>query len=738
MYSPSMTAVVNGKSLDVSQVSIDRSLPDPLAGGSLTAASGSFTAVEGEDVVSTVATPWDPSTVWPPVPESPASVSMDTGAGSVALLTGGRVVSASGGTSGREVDVEVADRYQSLDKSISWDAWSASTPAPGEAVTSRYVGLQTTAITDRILRHCGWFSTPPRLSFASLSVPGQGTLWPESGTVVTSGRVGNSGVYPSWGNADWGVAATDAEATYTMAGAYSVKSRGRVELTAMTMGGTTSARIDVLDGSAFLFRMSWSDTTGTLWVRSPSDSIVSAISVPRTDGLLYGSLTYVDDTTVVASIRSGGQVQTTTVSVSSLLTTRTVRDATISVLGRAAGFQVAFPSAAGSLNDWTPNAVLYPRQSNRNNLMVAPDVQAENCADLLAAQCEAECATYWIDETGVLRWWDLARLEATPVVATLTSDDDIAEAGFTWSHDQSSVRSRASVKWREPSREWNWRSAVDLWQGPGKTLGPNETVEELIDVPADEIWLVPDLVAKRVSTTGSGFNDGWGTWYGGIISTAGSEPDEWAYAYGSLLMTLEKITSRVFKSTIAWTGTDSVILSTPGRESTSWLWKRRRDFDLPIIRGKARITFFDQVTYSAQDRGDASPEHTIDAGWWIQDAAQAQYTADYAGARVTVPQPTLSSVALIPFPGLQLGDVVEVQDKSVARITVRGIVIEDSRNIDADMGMSHAVAIRPTSVSRNGVTWQDWAALTRPKTWSQWQTSEGGTWTAWGSNPLNT
>src|SRR5690606_35074535 len=112
--------------------------------------------------------------------------SMDTGAGPVAVLGNGGVVSASGGTSGREVSAEVADQYQSLDKTISWGPFADAQPSESEATIARYVGLQSIHVTDRILRHCGWFSTPPNPGYAALSVPAQGSMWPETGTVVTS------------------------------------------------------------------------------------------------------------------------------------------------------------------------------------------------------------------------------------------------------------------------------------------------------------------------------------------------------------------------------------------------------------------------------------------------------------------------------------------------------------------------------------------------------------------------
>ena len=109
VYGPGLTATVGGRSVDVVSASVDRGLPDPLVGGSLAAAGVEFTAVEGGEVASTVATPWDPASSWPPAPEASVSVSMDVGAGPVPVLSGGRVVSASGGTGGREVRVEAAD-----------------------------------------------------------------------------------------------------------------------------------------------------------------------------------------------------------------------------------------------------------------------------------------------------------------------------------------------------------------------------------------------------------------------------------------------------------------------------------------------------------------------------------------------------------------------------------------------------------------------------------------------------
>ena len=739
-----MSAAVNGKTVEVSSAQVDRSLPDPLVGGSLTSASASFTAVEGPDVTGTVATPWDPSVQWPPVPQSPASVSMDTGAGPVSLLGGGLVVSAGGGTSGREVEVEVADAYESLNRTISWDNLADSMPLAAEGQGDRYVGLQSVYWTDRILRHCGWYATPPRVGYAGLSVPAMGSMWPEAGTCITSGRTSSNGGYPSWDATSWGVGVRDVTATYIVGGGgYTIKSRGRMELLALAddvVSGTNQiAAADVT--ARGMVRMRWTQSSVYLDVRS-GGSYSQAVSVSRTPGVpMYATVEYVSDTTVLCIIRSGGASASQAVAVDSMVTTVGVQRAEIVADSLASGFQIGFPSTTGGLADWTPSVNMKMRVFNRNYQRVMRAVESEDCAELLASQCEAECATYWIDETGVLQWWDLARLESEPVVATLNSDDDIAEGGFTWSHDLSQVKSGVLVKWREPLAERKWRTGVDLWQGSGKTLQQGDALagspyEEWINVPDDEVWIAPDLTLSRLGDSYADFNSGLYSWYGAIVDR-GDGQDTWAQNHGSFLVNIERVTDSAFKLSTVWTGDRTATQQTLTEYVGVNLWARWLDYNLPIIRGRAKYTFADRETRAAQTGPQSAPEHVIDAGMWIQVPEQAAYTASYAAERLTVPQPVLSSVALIPVPGLQLGDVVEVQDAHVTRLTIRGIVVEDSRDVGSDMGMSHSVSIRPTFVSRNAVTYEMWGSVVRGSSYGQWGARQvGDTYADWGNVPL--
>lgn len=738
VYIPKVSASIGGRDVDVDAMTVDRELPDPLESGSLTAATVTLAATEGSDVETSVATPWDPGSQWPPVPESSTTVSMDTGAGMVSVLRDGRITEVDGGVTSRQAEVEAADKYQSLDRTISWGAVMDIMPHTGEATLPRYVSMHTMSITDMILRHCGWYSTPRRPNYTMLSVPAQGSLWPERGWVTESGRM--DGAYPYWSLSDWGLAAADVDASYTLqGGGYTLASRGGVEIAAMTqtsmMSSPGTMYLDVHAGEGRI-RLSWTDDHTFLRLRNPGGEYFTAVTTPRRDGLLYAVVEYVNATTLRCSIRSGGGEVVENVTVASGLTSGEMRDARIWGQGRGGGYIVAAPGQLGTLSDWTPNAVLYPRPSNRNTLRVRPAVEGENCVDLLKDQCEAECATYWIDETGVLRWWDLSRLEDRRTDATLTSADDITDAGFTWSHTYSSVKSRASVKWRDPAVLMSWRTSIDLWQGKGSTLQPGDVLEDWLSVPDEEIWIMPDLTLSRVGDNFRDYNYGIGSWYGGIV-TGEDDVESWAQLHGSLLMSIERVTDKAFKTWTQWTGDVTAQQRTPSERMSSSLFLARRNQDLPIIRGKARVTMIDRITYSAQSGPDTAPEHEIDAGWWIQNQEQAQFTADYAGSRLTVPQPIISSVGLIPIPGLQLGDMVEVQDTHVTHLTIRGIITADSRAVDSGMSLSHEVSIRPVSASKNRVTWDDWGTVMEGQQWQTWgQRQQPDTWDEWGSDPL--
>src|SRR5690606_13180696 len=130
----------------------------------------------------------------------------------------------------------------------------------------------------------------------------------------------------------------------------------------------------------------------------------------------------------------------------------------------------------------------------------------------------------------------------------------------------------------------------------------------------------------------SELNNGLMSHYGAVVAGTGDDADEWAQLHGSLLMTIERVTDRAFKTWIQWTGSKPATMKLPSEKAESFLWQVRRNENMPIVRGKAKWTLRDALTHSVQSGPRTAPEHEIDAGWWIQSEAQAKYTADYAGA----------------------------------------------------------------------------------------------------------
>src|SRR5699024_5553779 len=264
--------------------------------------------------------------------------------------------------------------------------------------------MMTCSINDLSLRHCGWYATPPNLAWNTLEVPAMGTMWPTRGTVTASGRETdvNYGGYPNWHVTPWGIGVGDCRAEYRMAGAYSLADQGRIELTAMTTASESGwSQLTVLtESGAGMVRMLWSGTQAVIQVRGTSGTYTEAARTARTDGFLYATVERVSSGSVHATIRSGGSSASAVVSCDPRVTSESLRNVRIiSQPGSGAGgFQVAFPATTGALAGWSPNAVQYVRGPSRNHLMVRRAVEKENCADFLKQMCEADAATYWIDE----------------------------------------------------------------------------------------------------------------------------------------------------------------------------------------------------------------------------------------------------------------------------------------------------------------------------------------------------
>lgn len=733
---------LGGRAVDPVGLSVEREFADSLpGGGQFTAASGHVSYVPGADVSERVATPWDPTPGVPTVEEA-VTVSMDVGLGPVSVLPQGRVSDTSAGTGSRVTSVGFTDLYRSLDRSISWEPMAARMPAEGTGEYWRNPGLFGVSLVDRIFRHCGWYATPPMDPGALVSVPMQGSTWAEAGKVDRSERLNTPGAAPGWITSPWGMQVTDVNLTYTPARSRSLLD-GPFEITAMLPPDSGACRIVCWFGSQRI-QLQWSSTAVSVTAETATTGqFVTLASMPRPEDAL----------TVTARVtrRGTGRVQAeirTNTGVAVAGSNTSVPDAGLSTPltvvgvwgdGRCGAFQVA-QSTRWAAVGWEPSAVIRARAGIPNRLQVLPPVVSRNCGNLLQELAEAEYATFWIDEHGVMQWWDIDRLEAQPQVATLTTADHVTS--LEWSQALSSVYRQAVVKWTEPVAEPAFTYRVEFWRGRGDSLtyGAGERIEEIVASPSDEVWLVPDLNPSEIGVTGSlmDYNMGFGSWFGGVWD------DTTTWSPGAHVV-MEPIGPGAYKITTTTGATGelrTLVQKSVPSGVASTIWQGRRNENLPILRGKLKYTLRDASTASSQQGPAMAPEYTIDTGWWIQYADEAQWLADKYASRVTIPSPELGEVGIVPAPGLQLGDKVTIAAPDVVGLRIQGLIYADAREISAGDGfsMSHSIRVRPISVSRDaGVTWEEWrASLAAAMTHTQWAgTQSGKSWAQWGTAPVS-
>lgn len=709
---------INGTDVatDVQSVSVERDIPSglPGSGGGLRAASGSVTATRGDDVSSQVQHPWNRTGNWPPQPMDSVRLDLSDGESSWQQLHGA-VDGAVGDASSRQVSFDMVDHYQALDRQVTIEPLLDAMPALEEAATARYIGLQSSYVTDRVLRSVGRFATPPMASGCIVSAPLMGSTWPERGVLNSSIR-NTDGAYPAWTGTNYGVAVQDVDARYAPAihsGENGVFNRP-LEITAEWLPNMEGSNIRVYFGATNYLSIVFTATSAVVrFTNTANMNIRTAVRVDAagTKQRVTARFT-LSGNTLSASVRSSmgngdvidegsGSITVPAGSFSSPMT-----EVRIVGPGTIGAFQVGFPATPFPVVGYERSAVISTTSTARNALKVLPSIVNVKATSLLNSQANAELASWWIDETNVLRWMDRGTLRSRPPVGTLTTADHVKN--ITWAHNFESVRSSVTVKWKDPIVDRRWRTDLTLWESSGGKIYEGDVQEEIISVPADEVWIMPagvDLTPQqglKVRVTASNtaaemlrINYGQWTIVGGIrTDTSGNQA-----LSSSINARFTKITDDAFKVTVTCGSitTGAGLLQLPTETGVlPGLWSAERGRNLPVLRGKGKAKLVDAATTSATTGPANAPEHIIDAGWWIQYPEQAQAIADAAAAIVTVPQPMITGLDIVPVFNLQLGDVVTVNAPDVMGITITGVVTSNRLGIDFESAsVDQSISLRP-------------------------------------------
>lgn len=433
---------VNGVIRDVISVDVSREiatvLPDQVAGGGgIMAGSATLEIAEGPEVVKRRRGPWDRSGGWPPAPHETLEVDVTVNGRTERVFTG-RISSVSGNPNG-PISVEVRDDSKWLNVSAGHQALLPNMPPVGDGA-QRSVGLRAEYIVDWIMRQGGFFTTPPRETGSRLSVPAQGTLWPEhqsiddtAGVVSAQPYAGDSG--PDWHASPWGWAWSNAVIEWEPTSPY--QSGSNVQLVAMAAPDHSGlARFEMSNGARLDIRANRSIAVG---VESSAETWTPPNGWRVIELGINGS-------TWTLRTDNGGMTSFSVGSVTGDVSSLTVEAHPDARLGSV---QLTHPTGdTFEAVEHEPNATMQVDPSMFGDLTAAPSIE-EDGRSLLSTISEAMVASAWVDEYGHMHWVHPAVLRNQNPELVLTSTADLID--IAWVNADDASRSSVVMRGNRPN-----------------------------------------------------------------------------------------------------------------------------------------------------------------------------------------------------------------------------------------------------------------------------------------------
>jgi hypothetical protein len=711
---PSALVTLHGVPVDVDSVSVTRELSSTLpaqvtSASGITAATGSVEWSIGDDVETRSSHPWDGND-FPPKPADDVVVFMGYGDALARQMTG-VVDGSSGSIADGAVSSELVDLIDKLNQPVTFPAHLAVFPPLTEGGAFLPVGNEPTFTTDRILRACGFNATPPAPSGCVLSVPLMGSAWAEVGQVTRSGQVApNTSYTPSFNGSHWGIACSNIDADYTPG---TSGASGRLDRTfqmtfkARYSASTGESRYRAYWGADFI---QFSVTTGreirAVGVKGGVSTVICSIPGTAGTGADVFTLTVNPSGAFTINANNGAQATGTWALPATMtggdLTLLNIRIPTTSAPqlgGLLANFGAANPYTAKQTATLAPAAYGW-------SLPAIPRIDGRAALDVLKEQAEAECAAMWIDEQGVFRWVNRDALTGAAPVATLTALDDVVDIG--WESNASGVRSKVVLSYRDASISRSNVSNQEAWRGSGSSMEAGQVNVEFAEAGADADWIgVDERMAMATTTTWwpDKFNQGHGSWYGGV--EVNNTTERWAHLNNAGFgVVMEKVKGSTYKITTT-AGTPAagynIELRTPDDPADTVVRKSKKGMNLPVLRAKAIVEWTDRTITAAKVGPPTAGALEHNVGPWVQDPAALSTLAEWLAVQVTEPRPVLRDLNVIPDFGRHLGDVVWVEDPENMRVRLKVLVTKISNSV-ADGSADQTIAGHILEVQSYGPT----------------------------------
>lgn len=687
---PVARVLVDGKEMEVDSLTVSSSLdsaaPDMVAagGGGVVAATADMTVLPADDVNDAGLNPWGEAQRIATASEVVVEAGYKTEAGTPAtarLLTG-QVDALDGSATEPGIGLKLVDYTGVLDRDITIEPLLSDYPPLRDFGLRRNAGLLPTYVTDRILRHCGYYATPPQLDGSILSATMMGSVMPERGTMYATYESSSSTPDTLFRSTPWGVGVDAANILYFPD--LSGRSHGRLTSSIMvtfnrrvsTHSNPGTSRVDLRWGensaNAVSISINPNGSITALFRDSGSYNTVAWLSDSRARDAESFSV-HIRPSGQITISASNGESVSGTGSVPTRLSATDMEQIYVQVPPNSqtiGGLQVAYTTTSN--HNFVRNAHIDPPIHN-HSLTAFPSQINQNCLGLLKEQAEAELAAIWIDEHGHFMWKNRATLQQSPPVGTLTSLDNLLD--LPWEFPVKSVFSRVEIEHSIPTVTRRWIASITVAGGRGDTLSNGDTENRFFEPPADQDWHLVD----SPQWLGGTFNPWWlragrGSYRGGIIVRS-DDPDYERIAYSSrLTQSWEQINPQ------RWL-LSSTAHSLPDNESIEQRYLDIREHgslggeSTPSIRARGLVEWGSDKTTGRTLGEVLAPVFVHSVGAWVQDNHELQDLADWLADALTEPGVALRDVPIVPDPRIQKGDIFWLEDATAYDVRLRVLVV---------------------------------------------------------------
>lgn len=724
--------LVNGVQRPALSWSVDRELSGDLpaqvvAASGLTQATGNVEWATEADLHDGAVNPWNKSTGW--IPAKGDRVEIYAGDSVTEWKQFHGVIGRTTGSIGNGFQSTLIDDYDKLSVEVSHLPLLRIMPPAVAGGPYRGIGLNSSYFADFALRAAGFYVTPKREANAALSVPAQGSMWPEAGTMLTGAPFDGVGSHQSLHGAPWGWSVSNFLYTYSPGATRPASDPIQISMmVAPDSAGFTTVR--AVFGTSHL-QLSISGA-GLVTANVNGTNILSFT-------LTGGGIIQVLVKNEVATLRSSnGQSVTIPVSFARATVMGEIQ-VSGSALTRVAGIQVSHPTLASlefAALSHIGSARLDFSDTTLSGIMDASrTIENTTAGDLLQEISEATLTGMWIDELGVMQWASSPGLRKRASVRTVTTLNDILS--LDWEDSLLGARSKVTVSGFSPAISVGRTCSRLVWRGSGDEIGSGEIVEDIAEPEGDVEWVQPDTTLTVIGT-GS-----WATYnarnesLAGVFYTSSGETISSAGLNTSIAMARLNLRQLKIRHVAGTFPADvTAVLGTSPTDPA--LWTRNRDVNLPVIRtfGKSQ---WPEVRVTPVAAGGVGPELVHEAGVWTNESTgtdRLDRLATFIAGQTSVPKPTITGLEITYDPRLQLGDVIKIYSPDLMGVSITALIVGISNSAGGSFTQSLSVRIVTAtstfqtfeefnaSMPGSKVTFQQWDALgPKPQTFAGFNTN---------------